>query len=85
MAEKEKAEKLVHKFKPFVQFKMGVDPSYVLKMAKQCALIAVDEIIRSHHNLYGVNNKEVKGYREDVKRIKWINWIKYKIWTAVKK
>ena len=45
MAPKQKAEELVRKFKPFVQFKMGVDQSYVLKMAKYCALVAVDEII----------------------------------------
>jgi len=29
-----------------------------------CALIAVDEIIKSHNNLYGVNNKKVKFYEE---------------------
>ena len=46
MEAKQKSEELVNKFKPFVQFKMGVDPSYVLKMAKQCALIAVDELIK---------------------------------------
>jgi hypothetical protein len=33
-------------------------------ISKQCALIAVDEILRSHHNLYGLNNKEVKFYLE---------------------
>ena len=47
MTPKEKAEELVFKFKPFVQFKMGVEPSYVTRMAKECALIAVDEIILS--------------------------------------
>lgn len=50
MKPKEKAEELVRKFKPFVQFKMGVDQAYVLKMAKLCALVAVDEIISSRED-----------------------------------
>jgi PP-loop superfamily ATP-utilizing enzyme len=43
---KEKAEELVRKFKPLVTFSMGVDPSYVLKVAKKCALVSVDEILQ---------------------------------------
>ena len=46
MNPKEKAAELVHKFKPFVQFKMGVEQAYVLKMAKECAYIAADELIK---------------------------------------
>ena len=45
MTPKEKAEELVHKFKPFVQFKMGVEHSYVLKMAKKCALLTCNEVL----------------------------------------
>jgi hypothetical protein len=32
--------------------------------AKQCALIAVDEILKSHNNLYGVNGEKTKYYLE---------------------
>jgi hypothetical protein len=40
-------------------------PEFIKKnTAKWCALIAVDEILRSHHNLYGVNSKQVKFYSE---------------------
>jgi hypothetical protein len=38
--------------------------------AKQCALIAVDEVLRSHYNLYGLNNKKVKFYLEVQQEIK---------------
>ena len=44
MTPQEKAAELVRKFKPLVTFSMGVDPSYVLRIAKKCALVAVDEI-----------------------------------------
>jgi hypothetical protein len=43
MTPKEKAKELVDKFKHQVRWKMGQED--VLKRAKQCALIAVDEII----------------------------------------
>ena len=55
----EKAEELVRKFKPFVQFKMGVEQSYVLRMAKQCALVAVDEIIKTLN--YDIKDLDVRG------------------------
>jgi hypothetical protein len=32
--------------------------------SKQCALIAVDEILKSHNNLYGVNGEKTKYYLE---------------------
>jgi hypothetical protein len=34
------------------------------RIAKQCALIAVDEILKSHNNLYGVNSEKIKFYLE---------------------
>jgi hypothetical protein len=43
MTPKEKAEKLINAFIPQVRWKMGQED--VMKRAKQCALIAVDEII----------------------------------------
>jgi hypothetical protein len=62
MTPKEKAEELVRKYYSF-----GLNnpaQSFSWYECKQCALIAVDEILRSHHNLYGVNNKQVKFYSE---------------------
>jgi hypothetical protein len=46
MTPQEKCDNLINQYKPLVQFKMGVDQSYVLKMAKQCALISVEELIK---------------------------------------
>jgi hypothetical protein len=43
MTPKEKAEQLINAFVPHVRWKMGQED--VLKRAKECALIAVDEII----------------------------------------
>jgi hypothetical protein len=43
MTPKEKAKELIHKFYPNVQWKLGQEDC--LKRAKNCALIAVDEIL----------------------------------------
>jgi hypothetical protein len=68
MIHKEKAEELVRKFKPFVQFKMGVDPSYVLKMAKQCALITVNEILENiNESFQGFLDADLVAYWQQVK------------------
>ena len=53
MSAKEKAKELIRKF-----YSIGANE------CEKCAIIAVDEVIKSHHNLYGVNNKEVKFYLE---------------------
>ena len=67
MTTKQKAEELVEKFRLNVlDYENNGLNSF---KAKQCAIIAVDEIITSHHNLYGVNNKEVKFYLEVKKEI----------------
>ena len=68
MTPKEKAEELVEKFLE-IEFQRGrleFDGYLTIEVfeAKQCAFIAVDEILKSHHNLYGVNNKQVKFYLE---------------------
>ena len=44
MTPKEKARDLVYKFYPSVQWKLGQEDC--LDRAKQCALIAVDEILK---------------------------------------
>jgi len=56
MTPKEKAEKLVDKYKEYVHGYVGSSmltnteyPEQILKQAKKCALIAVDELIKSHH------------------------------------
>jgi hypothetical protein len=56
MEPKLKAKELVDKFS-----NVPLLDSYE---AKQCALIAVDEIIKSHNNLYGVNGEKTKFYLE---------------------
>jgi hypothetical protein len=62
MTPKEKAEELVLKY---LRLQEEGSLNWFHKiLAKKCALIAVDEILRSHHNLYGLNNKEVKFYLE---------------------
>ena len=61
MTPKEKAQELVDKFSYFTIQESWQSKNY---FAIECALIAVDEILRSHHNLYGVNNKQVKFYSE---------------------
>jgi hypothetical protein len=43
MTPKEKAQQLINAFVPHVRWKMGQED--VLKRAKECALIAVDEIL----------------------------------------
>ena len=45
MTPKEKAKELVYKFYPSVQWKLGQEDC--LDRAKQCALIAVDEVIQT--------------------------------------
>jgi len=62
MTAKEKAKELIEKL---TLSSNAQDGSWMCEdLAKRCALIAVDEILRSHHNLYGLNNKEVKFYLE---------------------
>lgn len=46
MTPKEKALELVKKYKPIVTLKMGFEHAYILKKAKEAALIAVDEILK---------------------------------------
>lgn len=64
MTPKEKAKELVDRM-----FGVQVDNQTfhmynTLESAKYSALIAVDEILKSHNNMYGVNNKKVKFYLE---------------------
>jgi hypothetical protein len=49
MTPKEKAKELIHKFYPNVQWKLGQEDC--LKRAKNCALIAVDEMIEEFEDI----------------------------------
>jgi len=46
MTAKEKCDELIEQYKPIVTLKMGFEQAYVLVKAKQCALIAVNELIK---------------------------------------
>lgn len=61
MTPKEKAKELVYKFYPSVQWKLGQEDC--LDRAKQCALIAVDEVL----NLCWGGNKIGIKHWEDIK------------------
>lgn len=50
MTPKEKAQQLVDKYSMITKWKMGVEQDYVIKKAKECALIAVDEMKTSLFN-----------------------------------
>jgi hypothetical protein len=56
MTPKEKAKELIQKFYPNVQWKLGQEDC--LKRAKNCALIAVDEILTYQEQL--LQNYKVK-------------------------
>lgn len=56
MTPKEKAKELVYKFYPNVQWKLGQEDC--LQRAKNCALIAVDEILTYQEQL--LQNYKVK-------------------------
>jgi hypothetical protein len=62
MTPKEKAQELVYKFYPSVQWKLGQEDC--LDRAKQCALIAVDEVL----NLCWGGNKIGIKHWEDIKQ-----------------
>ena len=59
MTPKEKAKELVEKF--LFMYRPSMHPPYLKanEAAKQCALIAVDEIINYHESLYNEGFKDV--------------------------
>jgi hypothetical protein len=68
MTSKEKAEELVKKFIPHTRlFLDELGWTDCLDAAKCCAVIAVDEVLKSQKNIYGVNNKATTFYL-DVKQ-----------------
>lgn len=63
MTAKEKAKELFDKFIVKVLDRDGTSAMNGFE-AKQCALIAVDEVLKSQRNIYGVNNKATTFYLE---------------------
>jgi hypothetical protein len=63
MTPKDKAKELFDKYFIYLRANLMYDQE-AKEDAKQCALIAVDEILKSHNNLYGVNSKKTKFYLE---------------------
>lgn len=62
MTPKEKAEELFDKY--YIICQEYTEEIQCSIQAKQCALIAVDEVLKSQRNIYGVNNKATKFYLE---------------------
>jgi hypothetical protein len=69
MTPKEKAKELVDKFYPSVQWKLGQENC--LDRAKQCALIAVDEIIESSPSLPILGDGGTFGEDIELSKIYW--------------
>ena len=56
MTPQEKAKELIKKFEPLVQFKMGVEYDYVLKMAKHNLNIAEHSLNIDKHTFKIIKN-----------------------------
>jgi hypothetical protein len=65
MTAKNKAEQLVIKFLKHSRAEKDITP---IQSAKQCALIAVDELIEFAYNYTDYNEKSTKEYLEEVKK-----------------
>jgi hypothetical protein len=72
MTPKEKAEELVHKFKKYSYYpKTNNDMLFVNELnnnAKQCALIAADEILDLIDTIYDYDREELDPYWKQVKQ-----------------
>jgi len=69
MTPKEKAINLVEKFIPYTKVSkgsLGLEDYY--DNAKECALIAVDEILESHYKLLSGVNTSIYKYWQEVKQ-----------------
>jgi len=62
MIPKDKAKELIYKFYPNVQWKLGQEDC--LDRAKQCALIAVDEILNFRTFLKSMPLEDIKYWQE---------------------
>ena len=66
MTPKEKAVELVNKYVNLS--KITASSEYIQYQAKQCALIAVDEVINSHYKLLSGVNTTIYKYWQEVKQ-----------------
>jgi hypothetical protein len=69
MTPKEKAEELVDKFMDYTGFEINEQNNMSnIFSAKQCSLIAVDEILESHYKLLSGVNPSVYKYLQELKQ-----------------
>jgi hypothetical protein len=69
MTPKEKAEELIDKFMDYTGFEINEQNNMSnIFSAKQCALIAVDEILESHYKLLSGVNTTIYKYWKEVKQ-----------------
>ena len=74
MTPKEKAKELVESYKyrllPFITFQTQLTETDLLNKCKQCALIAVDEILQSNPIIFREDNSIMlnKSYWQEVKK-----------------
>ena len=68
MTPHEKAQQLVDKYSMITKWKMGVEQDYVIKKAKECALIAVDMVIENLSYDPSTGGKSNEFYWLDVKK-----------------
>ena len=72
MTAKEKAKELIEKFEPYADYQecdVFTERENMLKNAKQCALIAVDEMIKYEDELigyYGIDLTYLKEVKEEI-------------------
>ena len=66
MTPKQKANELFFKYYEIIKRTLSLNHVII---AKKGAIISVDEILKSHNNLYGVNSEKTKYYLEVKKEI----------------
>ena len=66
---KQKADELIEKFRPFAHSNFTYNDNGETEKATQCAIIAVDEILKIGWNLPHYENKEGVVYWQEVKQI----------------
>ena len=67
MTPKEKAKELVYEFLMYVESDF-IDSNSEINNAKQCALIAVNQVIESHYKLLSGVNPSVYNFWQEVKQ-----------------
>jgi len=66
MTPKEKAEQLINGFVPHVRWKMGQED--VIKRAKECALIAVDDLILER-DIHSFDKKYWQEVKQEIEKL----------------